>query len=82
MTGGHIYNSNPTSRHISLTGIHISQRIKKIKTPHHTKKMNFYGYPHYIHLEAAQPQAPRNAATKRMQFLPTHILTLKNDRCT
>ena len=65
LTGGHIHNSNSTSGHISLTGRHASQRNKKIKTPHRTKKMNFYGYPHCTHLAAAPPTKPTQSSHQK-----------------
>jgi len=58
LTGGQLHNNNVTSGQIGLTGRHSSQSNKKIKTPHRTKKMNFYGYPHCAHLLAAPPANP------------------------
>jgi hypothetical protein len=48
-----------------LTGRHASQRNKKIKTPHRTKKMNFYGYPHCTHLLAAPPSNPKHSSHQK-----------------
>lgn len=58
LTGGDTHNNTSTTGHIRLTGRHTSQRYKKNKTPHRTKKMNFHGYPHCTHLEAAPPSKP------------------------
>jgi hypothetical protein len=65
LTGRQIHNISSTSGQISLTGRHASQRNKKIKTPHRTKKMNFYGSPHCTHLLAALPSNPTQGSHQK-----------------
>jgi hypothetical protein len=58
-----------TSGQISLTGRHAGQRNKKIRTPHRTKKIYFYRFPHLTHLMAAPPSIATHSSSQKSAVL-------------